>query len=142
MENTFLNCSIQKAFMSATPGCVEHHCKCKLGTILRKWYKSLTVCWLDLTNAYGCVHHFLTQFILKHYHAPPQFCQTMQALYTDLTSKVITDLWVTPPVPLSIGVYQGDPLFVVMFNTVINTWLMHYRQGWTLGIEFLTPSNE
>ena len=53
--NGFLNCSIQKAFMSATPGCVEHHCK--LAAILaeeRKKHKSLAVCWL---NAYGSVHH-------------------------------------------------------------------------------------
>ena len=122
VENKFLDRSIQKAFMSATPGCIEHHCK--LGAILaeaRKRNKSLTVCWLDLANAYGSVHHFLIQFALRHYHAPPQFCQTMQALYTDLTAKVITDQWATPPVPLSIGVYQGDPLSVVIFNTVINT---------------------
>ena len=29
--------------------------------------------------------------------------------------------WVTPTIPLEIGVYQGDPLSVVIFNTVINT---------------------
>ena len=79
------------------------------------------MCWLDLTNAYGSVHHSLIQFALRHYHAPPQFCQTMQALHIDLTAKVITDQWATPAVPLSIEVYQGDPLSVVIFNTVINT---------------------
>ena len=29
--------------------------------------------------------------------------------------------WSTPLIPLKIGVYQGDPLSVVIFNTVINT---------------------
>ena len=121
-ENGFLNRSIQKAFMSATPGCVEHHCK--LATILaeaRKKHKSLAVCWLDLANAYGCVHHSLIQFSLQHYHALPQFCQILQSLYSDLRGKVITNEWETPTISLDIGVYQGDPLSVVIFNTVINT---------------------
>jgi len=121
-ENGFLDRSIQKAFMSATPGCVEHHCK--LATILaeaRKKHKSLAVCWLDLANAYGCVHHSLIQFSLQHYHALPQFCQILQSLYSDLRGKVITNEWETPTISLDIGVYQGDPLSVVIFNTVINT---------------------
>ena len=83
--NGFLNCSIQKAFMSATPGCVEHHCK--LAAILaetRKKHKSLAVCWLDLANAYGSVHHSLIQFSVKHYHAPPKFSQILQSLYSGL----------------------------------------------------------
>ena len=69
-ENGFLDRSIQKAFLSATPGCVEHHCM--LATILaeaRKKHKLLAVYWLDLANAYGSVHHSLIQFSLQHYHA-------------------------------------------------------------------------
>ena len=121
IENIFLDCSIQKAFMSATPGCVEHHCK--LASILaeaRKKHKSLAVCWLDLANAYGSVHHSLIQFCVEHYHAPLCFHQIL-ALYSDLVGKVITNEWETLPIPLDIGVYQGDPLSVVIFNTVINT---------------------
>ena len=121
-RNGFLNCSIQKAFMSATPGCVEHHCK--LAAILaeaRKMHKSLAVCWLDLANAYGSVHHSLIQFSVEHYHAPPKFSQILQSLYTGLGGKVITRNWETPIIPLNIGVYQGDPLSVVIFITVINT---------------------
>ena len=32
-----------------------------------------------------------------------------------------TDKWSTPLTPLQLGVYQGDPLSVVIFNIVINT---------------------
>ena len=42
------------------PGCTEHHLK--LASVLaeaRKKHKSLSVCWLDLANAYGSVHHSL-----------------------------------------------------------------------------------
>ena len=122
INNHYLDSSIQKAFMPTTPGCVEHHLK--LAAILaeaKKKHKSLAVCWLDLANAYGSVHHSLIQFTLKHYHAPPQFCQVLEALYSELSAQVITTDWATPLIPLQIGVYQGDPLSVVIFNTVMNT---------------------
>ena len=77
--------------------------------------------WLDIANAYGSVHHELIQFSLAHYHAPAEFCRLMQSWYSDLSATISTDMWSTLPVPLSIGVYQGDPLSVVIFFTVMNT---------------------
>ena len=120
--NGYLDPSLQKAFMPTVPGCTEHHLK--LSSILaeaREKHKSLAICWLDLANAYGSVHHSLIQFSLRHYHAPPQFLSVLRALYSGLNAKVITADWETPVVPLQMGVYQGDPLSVVIFNTVINT---------------------
>ena len=122
VTNRYLDRSVQKAFMPKTPGCIEHHLK--LATVIRdarKKHKSLAVCWLDLANAYGSVHHSLISFSLQHYHAPPQFLQLIQAFYSNLSAIFTTSQWSTPPVPLMIGVYQGDPLSVVIFNTVINT---------------------
>ena len=60
LSNGYLNRSIQKAFLPVTPGCTEHHLK--LASVLaeaRRKQKSLSVCWLDLANAYGSVHHSL-----------------------------------------------------------------------------------
>jgi len=79
------------------------------------------VCWLDLVNAYGSVHHSLINFSLVHYHAPPSFSRLIQVMYDGLSASVMTRDWSTPAFPLQIGVYQGDPLSVVIFNTVINT---------------------
>ena len=45
----------------------------------------------------------------------------MQSWYTGLSATISTDKWSTEPVPLKIGVYQGDPLSVAIFLTVINT---------------------
>ena len=120
-SNGYLDPSIHKAFMPTTPGCVEHHLK--LAAILaeaKKKHKSLAVCWLDLANAYGSVHHSLIQFSIKHYHAPPQFCRALEALYSGLSARVITEDWATPCILLQIGVYQRDPLSVVIFNTIMN----------------------
>ena len=122
LTNNYLDRSIQKGFMPRSPGCIEHHQK--LATILRdakQKHKALAVCWLDLANAYGSVHHFLIHFTLQHYHAPPQFLEIIQSFYSNLSAKVNSNSWSTPLIPLKIGVYQGDPLSVVIFNTVINT---------------------
>ena len=122
LTNKFMDRTIQKAFLPATSGCTEHHCK--LAGVLadaRRNHKTLAVCWIDLANAYGSVHHSLIKFALTHYHAPPQFQNMVSALYTGLAAQVSTPRWSTTTMPLQIGVYQGDPLSVVIFNTVINT---------------------
>ena len=83
LDNGYLNRSIQKAFMTATPGCTEHNSK--LATILseaRRKHKSLLVSWLDLANAYGSVNHTLIQFAMQHYHTPPQLCLILESLYS------------------------------------------------------------
>ena len=90
----------------------------------KKLKRSLAIAWLDIANAYGSVHHSLIQFSLAHYHAPPEFCKLMKSWYSDLSTTISSDEWSTTPVPLKIGVYQGDPLSVVIFLTVMNTlWL-------------------
>ena len=48
----------------------------------------------------------LIQLSVEHYHTPLCFRQILQALYSDLIGKVITNEWETPPIPLDIGVYN------------------------------------
>ena len=122
LTNKYLDKSIQKGFMPATPGCSEHHLK--LATILgdaKRQHRSLALCWVDLANAYGSVHHSLILYFLKHYHAPSKLINLVKALYTGLFARVSSASWSTPLIPIQMGVYQGDPLSVVIFNTVINT---------------------
>ena len=118
LSNKYLHRGIQKAFMPQTPGCIE------LATVMqdaRKRHRSLAVRWLDLANAYGSVHHSLITFSLQHYHAPPKFPHLVQNFYSNLAVTINSSQWSTPPIPLEIGVYQGDPLSIVIFNTMINT---------------------
>ena len=84
-------------------------------------HKSLTVCWLDLANAFGSVHHQLIDFCLHHYHAPMPFISTIRSLYSNLSATVSAGSWSTRCIPLQVGVYQGDPLSVAIFNTVMVT---------------------
>ena len=111
--------STLKAFLPTIPWVVEH--QAKLAAVIksaRQQKRSLAIAWLDIANAYGSVHHSLIQFSLAHYHAPPEFCRLLQSWYTGLSGIISTDRWCTDPVP---GVYQGDPLSVVIFLTVMNT---------------------
>ena len=137
ISNKYLDPSLQKAFMPTVPGCTEHHLK--LSSVLSEAHsnhKSLAVCWLDLANAYGSVHHSLIGYSLHHYYASPQFLSTVQSLHTGLNAKVITAEWETPVIPLQKGVYQGDPLSVVIFNTVMNTLIDTVSLRTDLGYKF------
>ena len=56
-----MDTNIQKAFVNGISGCTEHHCK--LATIIREAtekHKSLSVCWLDLANAYNIIWKCVT----------------------------------------------------------------------------------
>ena len=137
LVNNYLDSSLQKAFMPTVPGCTEHHLK--LSSVLseaQSKHKAAAICWLDLANAYGSVHHSLIQFSLCHYNVPPQFLLILQALYSGLNATVITTNWETPLIPLKRGVYQGDPLSVVIFNTVMNTLVDTISTRIELGYQF------
>ena len=137
ITNRFFDRSVQKAFMPATAGCTEHHLK--LTSILsdaKKKQRSLAVCWMDLANAYGSVHHSLIMYSLRHYHAPPKLTGLVQAFYSGLAAKVSSESWVTSVIPIQVGVYQGDPLSVVIFNTVINTLVDTLKTRVDLGYRF------
>ena len=122
MENRYLNTSVQKAFIDGVPGCTEHHLKLlSIISEAQRKHKSLSVCWLDLANAFASVHHELIHFSLSHYHAPQVMVSTISNLYEDLTGVISSKAWTTNPIHLQIGVYQGDPLSVLVFNTVMNT---------------------
>ena len=98
--------------MPTTPGCSEHHLK--LASILKdakRKHKSLAICWVDLANAYGSVHH---NFIFSTiYNAPPKLRKVVESFYTGLYASVSSGMWATPFIPIQVGVYQGDPLSVV-----------------------------
>ena len=138
--NNYLNTAVQKAFVDGVPGCTEHHIKLlSMLSEARRKHRSLCVCWLDLANAFGSVHHNLIRFSFQHYHASPEMVDMVSSLYEDLIGVVSTKSWQTAPIHLQIGVFQGDPLSVLVFNTVMNTLVdtitkRHSNLGYTLAV--------
>ena len=115
-SNHYLDSNIQKAFLPTVPGVTEH--QAKVASIIKsakRRKRSLAIAWLDIANAYGSVHHALIQFALARYHAPPEFCGLLQSWYSGLSATLSTSDWVTSPISLQTGVYQGDPLSVIIF---------------------------
>ena len=76
--------------------------------------------WLDLANAFGSVDHQLILLVLNHYHLDPVFINLVREFYSGLSVLVATKRWCTGRMPISIGIFQGDPLSVVIFNLVAN----------------------
>ena len=142
-NNGYLDTSIQKAFLPGMPGCLEH-CQKLTAAIneAHRKHRSLTVCWIDLANAYGSVHHGLISYALQHYHAPPQFLRVVSSIYTDLSAIVTCKKWSTNTIPLHLGVYQGDPLSVAIFNTVMATLADTLKADHSLGYRFSNSPRE
>ena len=57
--------------------------------------KKITVCWLDLANAYGSVSHNLIQFAAEWYHVPDILRKIIHSYYDDLAVKISTSEWTT-----------------------------------------------
>lgn len=112
-------------------------------------HKSLAVCWLDLKNAYGSVHH--------HLISPSNIMVFLLNLRLWWTTCTLTSrpqwahsrglLPIYMYMPFKKGVFQGDPLSVTIFNTVMNTCTYidavkplltssyHFSKStWTLGL--------
>ena len=122
--NHYINQDVQKAFLDGVPGCVEHQFKLWSAlTDARRNQRNIHVCWLDIANAYGSVHHNLIVHALHHYHLPAHFIRIVSSLYSNLCAVVSTHQWISNPFHLQIGVYQGDPLSAAIFNVVINLLL-------------------
>ena len=58
-----------------------------------------------------------------------------------IAAEVISDGWSTPLIPLQRGVYQGDPLSVVIFNIVINTLIDTLKTRTNLGYSLYKSSH-
>ena len=123
LVNKYLNPGLQQEFLPTILVVVEH--QAKLAAVIksaRRSKRSLVIAWLNIPTAYGSVHHSLIQFSLAHYHAPPEICMFMHSWqYTDLSATINTNELSSDPISLRKGVYQDDPLDVVIFLTVINT---------------------
>ena len=121
-SNGYMDSTVQKAFLPGISGCTEQ--SIKFATALREAHSkhcSISVCWLYLANVYGSVHHGLIEFSLQHYGAPSRLLHIMANMYSNLQSIITCPQWSTKTIPLKVEVYQGYPLSVVIFNTVMCT---------------------
>ena len=73
-NNNYIDTPTQKAFIEGVSGCSEHQFKWWQAIHdARRSQHNITVCWLDLANAFESIHHNLISYALWHYHLPGHF---------------------------------------------------------------------
>ena len=138
ISSGYIDRSVQKGFLPRVSGCVEHT-QALMETLqdARRRKKEVTICWLDLANAYGSVSHNLIQFAAEWFHVPEAVRAIIHSYYDDLAVKIATEDWTTDKVSYEQGLFQGCPLSVVLFLMVFQLCLdqlsTHSSRGYSVG---------
>ena len=77
---------------------------------------------------FGSVRHQLIDFAFDHYHVSEEFHTAVLNMYSNLPAIAHTKSWTTSVFPIRIGVFQGDPLSVSIFNMITNLFADSIQQ--------------
>ena len=134
VSNSYIDTTVQKGFLRKTPGCLEHTQVLmeELKDAKRK-RRQIFIVWIDLMNAYGRVPHNLILFAMRHYHFPEELITYMMSYYDELSVRIVTRKWKSNWFFYLIGLFQGDPLSVVLFLIVFNLLLDYLQSKQELG---------
>ncbi|CAG9569641.1 unnamed protein product [Danaus chrysippus] len=121
LSNNYFRPNHQKGFLPGVSGCLEHN------TLLseslkdaRKSERQITVCWIDLENAFGSIQHELMLFALRWYNFPPLVRDMIASYYSKLRFSIITKEGPSKSLSYNVGLFQGCCLSPIAFNIVIN----------------------
>ncbi|CAG9571769.1 unnamed protein product [Danaus chrysippus] len=121
LSNKYFRPNHQKGFLPGISGCLEHN------TLLseslkdaRKSERQITVCWIDLENAFGSIQHELMLFALRWYNFPPLASDMIASYYSKLKFSIITKEGPSKSLSYNVGLFQGCCLSPIVFNIVIN----------------------
>ncbi|CAG9575288.1 unnamed protein product [Danaus chrysippus] len=121
LSNNYFRPNHQKGFLPGISGCLEHN------TLLseslkdaRKSERQITVCWIDLENAFGSIQHELMLFALRWYNFPPLVRDMIASYYSKLRFSIITKEGPSKSLSYNVGLFQGCCLSPITFNIVIN----------------------
>ena len=82
---------------------------------------SAAVISLDQEKAFDRVNHAFLQRVLEKFNFGPDFCRWVRVIYTDISSVVINNGWLSSAFPLQRGVRQGCPLSPLLYCLVVET---------------------
>ena len=88
---------------------------------VRRKNLSAAVISLDQEKAFDRVNHTFLQRVLERFNFGPSFRRWVQVVYTDITSVVLNNGWLSPDIPLQRGVRQGCPLSPLLYCLVVET---------------------
>ena len=108
--------------------------------------RSVTITLIDLQNAFGEVHHNLTESVLKYRHIPDGIISIIRSLYSDFQITILTNSFSSDYIKIGKGVLQGDCFNPLIFNMVMNKFIQYIQNEFfqQFGYQFLkhfTPSH-
>lgn len=121
INNRYFRPNHQKGFLPGISGCLEHNSL--LGESLkdaRKYERQITICWIDLENAFGSVQHDLLTFALRWYNFPDLVIDLITSYYSKLKFTIAVNNEYSKPLQYNVGLFQGCCLSPIAFNVVIN----------------------
>ncbi|CAG9568639.1 unnamed protein product [Danaus chrysippus] len=74
----------------------------------RKSERQITVCWIDLENAFGSIQHELMLFALRWYNFPPLVRDMIASYYSKLRFSIITKEGPSKSLSYNVGLFQVD----------------------------------
>ena len=128
-KNHYIERNMQKGFWRGVDGVTEHtEMLAHLIKSAKREQRSLVVCLLDLRNAFGEVHHNLTEAALNYHHLPIEILNIFKSIYDQNGIVVSVNKRVTKPIIVERGVLQGDPCSPLLFNMCFNTLMQMLGQ--------------
>ena len=129
VDNEYIDDGTQKAFLKAVNGCTEHvQVLSEIFQDAKQKRKTVHVSWYDLSDAYGSIPHQLIEYVLKLYHIPLEEIKYIRSLYSQLEGVVVTKKWRSNPFFFKNGIFTGDTLSPIVFNTTFQPLIDSIRR--------------
>ena len=136
-KNNYIESHIQKGFWQGISGTVEHtELLSYLIDNTRNKQHSVVITLLDLRYAFGEVHHKLIKSVLRFHNIPSHIHELIDNVYQDFRISIATKSFVTKPVIVQKGVFQGDSLSPLLFNMCVNTLFTTLKQKSVKGLGY------
>ncbi|KAL5266730.1 hypothetical protein ACHWQZ_G003942 [Mnemiopsis leidyi] len=124
------------------PGCIEHtQALMEELRDAKSKRRQVNAVWIDLMNAYARVPHELIVFALRHFKFPDEVVEYIVKYYNELIVPVKTRNWKSKWFYYMIGLFQGDPLSVVLFLIAFNLLLDLLQVDRSLGYKLSFSSD-
>ena len=95
----------------------------------REWCVPLYISTIDFTKAFGRIKHSALWNSLRFYGVKPAYVKLLQQFYSHQEGTVLTDKE-SDVFPIKRETKQGDPLFSLLFNTVLQYSLENDLKRW------------
>ena len=127
----------QKGFLPAVRGIQEHtHLLQSAIDEAKRAKRNLSICWLDLSNAFGSIPHATLAELFNSLPIPDELRKILKDIYTGTTSQFLIGKEAIT-IALLAGVRQGDSLSTIVFDLAIEPLVRAAKSETNPGFDLL-----